>query len=229
MRFLTVALVFLIPFSLYASARSDSGGLADRVAELEAQVEVLTAALQDAQEILQYVRVETGEIRSVTGPHWIIEGVNVHVRSGSGETSDDCTPTEPDFPNCEVLTGLGNLIVGYNRGLPSRSGIDRRKGSHNLIVGDFHWYSSFGGFVAGSINRVTGPRASVCGGTGNRATGFASSVCGGHANLATGDFSSVSGGQLNVASGESSSVSGGEGREAPGEFDWAAGNLFEEN
>ena len=74
MRILIVALVLLVPFSLYASARSNSGGLADRVAELEAQVEELTGALQEAQEILQYVHVETGKIRGVTGPHlrWLL-------------------------------------------------------------------------------------------------------------------------------------------------------------
>ena len=81
---LSVVLLSLIPFSLFASARSNSGGLPERVAELEAQVEVLAAALQEAQEILQYVRVETEEINFLAGPHWIIAGANVHVRTGSG-------------------------------------------------------------------------------------------------------------------------------------------------
>jgi len=91
----TVVLLSLIAFSLYASARSDSGGLPERVAELEAQVEVLAAALQNAQEILQYVHVETEVINNLAGPHWIIEGANVHVRSGSGSTHDDCWSGEP--------------------------------------------------------------------------------------------------------------------------------------
>jgi hypothetical protein len=55
----TVVILSLIPFSLYASGQSNSGGLAERVAELEAQVEVLAAALQETQEILQLVHVET--------------------------------------------------------------------------------------------------------------------------------------------------------------------------
>ena len=63
-----VIILSLIPFSLFASARSDSGGLPERVAELEAQVGVLAAALQEAQEILQYVRVETEEINGLAGP-----------------------------------------------------------------------------------------------------------------------------------------------------------------
>ena len=135
---LSALILSLIPFSLYASARSDSGGLPERVAELEAQVEVLAAALQDAQEILQYVRVETEEMEGLTGPHWIIEGANVHVRSGSRRTSDGCSTSEPDHPNCEILTGLGNLIVGYNKALPPTGGNPRniRTGSHNLVVGE---------------------------------------------------------------------------------------------
>ena len=213
---LSVVLLSLISFSLYASARSNSGGLPERVAELEAQVEVLAAALQEAQEILQFVRVETEKMGGVTGPHWIIEGANVHVQSGSGTTRDACDAFDPGWPNCESLTGLGNLIIGYSEeagaGVPGP--FEVRTGSHNLVVGDDHSYSSFGGFVAGRSNAVTGWNTSVCGGVNNEAIGY---------------FSSVSGGQQNVASGVSSSVSGGQLREAPDEFNWVAGELFESN
>jgi hypothetical protein len=168
----------------------------------------------------------------VTGPHWIFEGVNVHVRSGSGATHDFCDPLlEPDFPNCESLTGLGNLIIGYNEqaGIGPPRPRETRTGSHNLVIGQFHTYSSFGGFVAGVINAVTAEHASVCGGINNHASGRGSSVSGGHRNHATGSSASVSGGNRNVASGEGASVSGGEEREAPDVNNWAAGELFEEN
>jgi len=210
MRTLALSIVlFLIPFSLYASGRSDSAGLAARVAELEAQVAAM-------EEVLQYVHVETGEINALAGPHWIIEGVNVHVRSGSGWSNDGCNTRDPNYPNCENLTGLGNLIVGYNEQRNSGANFPReiRTGSHNLVVGDYHTYSSFGGFVAGGGNQVTGRSASVCGGSGNVSSGLTSSI---------------SGGQANVASGANSSVSGGHSREAPDDFNWAAGNLFEPN
>jgi len=248
MRILTVALLFLIPFSFYASARSNSGGLPERVTELEAQVEVLAAALEEAQEILQFVRVETEEMDGLTGPHWIVEGANVHVRSGAGSTQENCWTTDPNFPHCESLTGLGNLIVGYNERRPPRHPGDPpredRTGSHNLVVGDWHSYASWGGFVAGKQNWVIGPYASVSGGTVNRAVGSLSSISGGYTNTASGKISSVSGGRGNEASGRASSVSGGAGndasgidasvsgglsREAPDEFNWAAGELFEEN
>jgi len=216
MRALTVVLLSLIPFSLFASARSDSGGLPERVAELEAQVEVLAAALQEAQEILQFVRVETEEINYMAGPHWIIEGANVHVRSGYGGTEEGCQSHDPDFPNCESLTGLGNLIVGYNEHhpRPAPGGGERRTGSHNLVVGRYHSYSSFGGFVAGDNNWIAGANATITGGQHNWAFGKYSSVCGGHVNMASGKYSSVS---------------GGEDREAPDENNWAAGSLFEPN
>jgi hypothetical protein len=207
---LTVVLLSLIPFSLFASSRSNSGGLAERVAELEAQVEELSA-------ILQFVHVEQEEMDGMTGPHWIIEGANVHVRSGSGLTDDNCWSSLPDFPNCEGLTGLGNLIVGYSERRPTKGqGFphEARTGSHNLVVGKFHSYSSYGGFVAGDSNKVSGANASVSGGTDSEASGWFSSVSGGHASLASGFVASVSGGQ---------------NREAPDDFNWAAGSLFEPN
>jgi len=220
--FLTVVLLSLIPFSLYASSRSNSGGLAERVAELEAQVAAM-------DEILQFVYVEEEVINNLAGPHWIIEGANVHVRSGSGDTHDGCSP---DSPSCESLTGLGNLVVGYNGERSVRShgfGLEVRTGSHNLVVGDQHSYNSYAGLVAGAGNFVANAYASVCGGTSNQATGLGSSVSGGVGNVASGTRSSVSGGEGNVASGTRSSVSGGSGHSAENDFNWAAGSLFEEN
>ncbi len=112
----TVVILSLIPFSLYASGQSNSGGLAERVAELEAQVEVLAAALQETQEILQLVHVETELMDGLPGPHWIIEGV--HVRSGLGQTQPRACPGGD--PDCISSNHLGNLIVGYNE-VPPRS------------------------------------------------------------------------------------------------------------
>jgi len=208
MRTLTVQFLILAPIILCGYFWSNSRGLTSRVDDLEAQVEELSA-------ILEFVHVERGEINGLAGPHWIIEGANVHVRSRSGRTSDSCNSREPNYPNCDSLTGLGNLIIGYNEQRPFRGGTlphEIRTGSHNLVVGDYHTYSSFGGFVAGSSNKVTNVSASVCGGSTNVSSGFSSSI---------------SGGQANVASGANSSVGGGQTRTAPDEFNWAAGSLLE--
>ncbi|MDH5566467.1 MAG: hypothetical protein OEY15_07360, partial [Myxococcales bacterium] len=200
---LVVSFWLVATFPLDAFAQMDdntsegpSHGLATRVARLEAQVEALGAqvealegvlaqtdarveametALTQAQTILQFVRVEAGPIDRLAGPHWIIEGANVHVRSGSGSTDDGCAV---DDSHCENLTGLGNLVVGYNE--PDQSVFPfLRTGSHNLVIGPEHGYSSFGGFVTGRRNRVSGPLSSISGGISNRAIGTFSSVGGG--------------------------------------------------
>ena len=155
MRLLVVALVAL---AVPLQAAADPHGLSARVAELETKVEALEALLQN-------VRLEPGEINRLAGPHLIIEGANLHVRSGSGSTDDGCAAAE-DF-RCDSLTGLGNLIVGYNeRWLNQRN----RPGSHNVVVGPYHAYASFGGLVAGRANEVLGVHASVVGGSGNVAS-----------------------------------------------------------
>ena len=120
-------------------------------------------------------------------------GSNVHIVSGSGATDG-------------AVNGRGNLIVGYNE---SRGATDDRTGSHNIVVGSHHNYSSFGGLVAGRWNTISGDYASVSGGTESEASGSSSSVSGGHANMAIGTRSSVSGGSINTARDSTSSVSGG--------------------
>lgn len=128
---------------------------------------------------------------SVVGGDVFFSGFNVHVRSGSGAT---------DGP----VNGRGNLIVGYNAGSPERTG------SHNLVVGDLHSYTSFGGLVAGRANTISGASATVSGGFNNVASGIGASVSGGQHNRATGELASVSGGHRNLASDLWASVSGGE-------------------
>ena len=238
---LSLAISFSLTGLIPVGASAEQGGLEKRVTQLEAQVAELTAALQEAQEILQFVHVEMDEMNLLAGPHWIIEGANVHVRSGAGTTFEGCNHFQPDYPNCEGLTGLGNLIVGYN---DRDRGFNDRSGSHNLVVGRGHNYGSFGGLVAGRFNTILGDHASVSGGERNIASGNFSSVSGGWRNRATQRYSSVSGGHENDASGSSSSVCGGLGNEASGEFssvsggefrvapdesNWAAGGLFEPN
>lgn len=171
--------------------------LPDRVAALEAKVAALQA-------LLAYISVVPGAINGLVGPHLIITGANVHIRSGSGETDDAETPT-----------GLGNLVIGYNEntmiGTPQP-----RTGAHNLVVGPFHGFTDVGGFVAGFSNSVTGAYSTVSGGYLNTASGDVASVSGGTINTASGIRASVSGGFGNTASGEDASVSGGAGNTASG-------------
>jgi hypothetical protein len=123
------------------------------------------------------------------GNEVFITGANLHLRNGLGQT--DCTDNQgnlvPDCPN-----SLGNLIVGYND-----PGFDtNHTGSHNVVVGERHNFSSFGGLVVGQHNTISG------------------------------DFAVLSGGLSNTASSPYAVVSGGLNRTAEGEVEWFAGDLF---
>lgn len=150
-----------------------------------------------------------------SGNNLSFNGMNVRITSGSGATDG-------------AINGLGNLIIGYNE---LRGSNDNRSGSHNLILGSYNNYRSYGGLVAGSFNEISGiyasvsggnaniasnTHSSVSGGSGNTASGFQSSVSGGVSNTASGYQSSVSGGRLNTASSYFSSVSGGKSNIASG-------------
>ena len=99
-----------------------------------------------------YVTVDTGTLNGLAGPNIIFSGASVHVRDGSGDTFG-------------VVNGLGNLVIGYNEAntSPTDDALSRG-GSHNLVVGRHHQYTSFGGLIAGLNNNVTDTEATVSGG-----------------------------------------------------------------
>lgn len=190
---------------------AENTGLRARVDELERLLAGVTRDDVDGRDTLQF------------------DGMNVQVVNGT-----DTTDGEPN--------GLGNLIVGYHEdftcdptgdGCPTISDNepDERTGSHMLVTGIDHSYTSFGGLVAGADNTTSGDYATVSGGHSNTASSRWASVSGGGSNTAS-DFgasvsggignsarhvgSSVSGGRDNVASGPEASVSGGEGNLASG-------------
>jgi hypothetical protein len=186
-----------------------------RIAALESALAALQVRLalvesNAALDLGPYVSIDTNTINGLLGPHVIFTGANIHVRSGSGYTDDDGT-----------LTGLGNLIVGYNEELSTP--VIGRGGAHNIVVGVDHEYSSYGGLVAGDTNIISGSYASVSGGFDNTAGGESSSVSGGFGNTASIIYSSVSGGNDNTASGYTSSVSGGLGNTADGSYSSVSG------
>jgi hypothetical protein len=200
--------------------------LAAQVAALQATVSSLQNQLasqnaQNAFALGQFVTVDTQrQINGVPPPHIIVTGANLHVRSGSGTTIDD--------------THLGNLVIGYDSdsgnaiqggclgGTPADIDL-QREGSHNLIIGDCHEFTSSGGLIAGFDNQILSNSASVSGGRINQASGDFSTVSGGLSNQASGDNSSVTGGNFNQATAESSSVSGGQGNQATGSFSSVSG------
>jgi hypothetical protein len=164
-------------------------GLAQRVAALE---DLLKHFSRDGNEVF-------------------ITEANLHIVNGLGRTSctEDSGEPIPDCPN-----GLGNLIVGYNE---SRGG-DIRTGSHNVVVGIQHNFSSFGGLVVGEFHTLSSDFAVVSGGQSNTASGSHSSVSGGQGNVASGDYASVGGGFFTTASGFASWAAGSDGEEFVGRF-----------
>jgi hypothetical protein len=156
--------------------------------------------------------VDKTQYITVAGGQMYIRGTNLWIQNGLGATNGN--PADPNGPG--VTNGLGNLIVGYAELRNSPFIPDVRTGSHNLVLGDFQNYTSYGGMVAGRYNTLAAPYASVSGGSSNTASGIASSVSGGGGNLASAINSSVSGGAVNTAAADSASVSGGEVNTASG-------------
>jgi hypothetical protein len=267
--FWALALTALILYpgpALAAGLAQDVGALQAAVSALQAQVSTLQAQISTAKGTISslqsdlaavqanpalglgpYVSVDTTTINGLNGPHILFTGANVHIRSGSGATDDGSS-----------LTGLGNLVIGYDESPGILSSGDRG-GSHNLIIGPANKYLSYGGLVAGDHNSISGPSASVSGGYFNVASGqyasisggsnnagsgtFSSvsggfdntasdiwdNISGGYINTASGEASSVSGGYFNTASGDESSISGGSSRSVTAQYNWAAGSLVEPN
>lgn len=184
----------------HALSAPHTGGLPDlekRVAALEAKINSLQQTI-DSQSTqiaaldarLVAVEAKTAPI-SVAGTAFTISGKNVFIQDGSGNTQSN--------------SGLGNLTIGYNASRnifpPGDELPDNRTGTHNLILGDFNNYSSFGGLVAGANNEISGMYASVSGRGSNGASGTFASVSGGIGNGASGHGATVSGGTASHAGG----------------------------
>src|SRR5262249_34725559 len=98
---------------------------------------------------LQYITGGPNEV--------VITGANLRIVNGLGAT--------------DTTNGLGNLIVGYNELRQENPDCPRitlnctdiRTGSHNVVVGEFLNFSSFGGLVVGFFNEIRGSFPSVSG------------------------------------------------------------------
>jgi hypothetical protein len=198
--FLAMALL-LVPMLVHSGDKKD---------DLVAQIQVLEARVLELEAKLQYVNIEDGVINGLRGPHIIIEGANLHVRSGQ----------------TYGINGRGNLIIGYNNDEEIPSDDEARTASHVVVIGDQHRYTSNGGLVAGYMNTISGDGATVTCGQQNIAEGWNSSVSGGSENVAKGRNASISGGAENVANENNSSVSGGFQNNARGLFSSVTGGYM---
>jgi hypothetical protein len=191
-----------------AAPQKQVAALQTQVSAQQAQITSLQNQLTAAKPVLAlapFVTVDPNLENGVKGPNITFKGANIHIVSGSGATDDNLF-------HGGSLTGLGNLIIGYDEPRLDTPPVDR-SGSHNLVVGRYHSFTSsaFGGLVAGTSNTISREAASVTGGKDNTASGFAASVSGGFTNTASGFTDTVTGGLANTASGIGCSVSGGDG------------------
>ena len=209
--------------SLREESESRVQELVDEVVLHRSRIEALESQNEALTSLTDLVHVETGDLDGMAGPHVIVEGANFHVRSGAGATDDGTQ-------NPDLLTGLGNLIVGYNE-LPDDFVEGERGGSHNLVLGTQNRFQNVAGVVSGSRNQITGAHSVALSGSSNRAEGRYSVTLGGggnhpnYWNEARGDYSAVVGGGGNVASGTRSTVSGGHDNEASGAESSVLGGL----
>ena len=166
-----------------------------QIATLEESVAILVQDTDGVADLLQYVTAypAVNQIKIV--------GANVLIQSGSGYTDDGYHLNVPGWKTY----GLGNLIVGYDEGDDK----DLKSGSHNIVVGRDHSYTSYGGLVVGYNNSISGQYSSVTGGHSNSAEARTASVSGGRYNVAADYYSWVGGGYENKADGWYASVMGG--------------------
>jgi hypothetical protein len=130
----------------------------------------------------------------------LFSGCNLRVVNGAGST--------------QAVNGKGNLAIGYN----TADATDLRTGSHNLVIGDQHSYSSTASLVSGFDNSITGTAGALVAGQGNRVASSYSGIVGGKLNATTGVHAGVVGGRRLVASGRSSFLGGGDANEASAEY-----------
>jgi hypothetical protein len=219
---------------------ADLAALTARVTTLEATVTSLRATVTSQATQIGSLQNNVSDLQSklqfvtVSGTEMYITGANLNIRNGLGATNGNPGAPGSLDPTRIAVNGLGNLIVGYNEDFLGKA----RNGSHNLVVGPFHAYSSAGGLVVGAENQISGLYASVSGGRtntaselfasfsgglNNTASGFHASVSGGAGNTASAFYASVSGGRANAAAGDSASVSGGQANTQNADSGWSGG------
>ena len=191
-----------------SSFQSDQQVLMDRISELEKERDELRQRVTDLE--ASDLKSDSNEQRRLqesciiedsrqTG-RLVIANCNLYVQSGGGRS--------------DATNGRGNLIIGYNE--LENHNTDRR-GSHNLVIGVGHQYTSHSGFVAGRSNSLNNAYASIAGGHHNSADASCSTVGGGQGNVVRGDASHVSGGAHNVAAASDTAILGGTGMTA---YEW---------
>ncbi len=121
-----------------------------RIADLETTVANLQSIVSALSAKLAYMSVDkSSTLNGLAPPHVIFTDANIHIQNGSAQS--------------DTTNGVGNLVIGYNES--SFADSSRRKGSHNLVIGQEHEFSRYNGLVAGFNNRLEGIHSTVSGGS----------------------------------------------------------------
>jgi len=195
------------------------GGLTAQVEALEGR-ETLTPEQAEILGHVSLVRLDDGQ--GNTAKTVRLAGVNLQIVNGLEATNGD--PTQPyNNSGSPRVNGLGNVIVGYQEFRPYAMAVQDRTGSHNVIVGTQHNYSSYGGLVVGYENTISGEWSVVSAGAHCLASGNTACVSGGRKNVASGEYASISGGHQNTAASRAATVCGGRFNIASGQYSTVGG------
>ncbi len=166
--------------------------LKDSVDALNVIVDDLETRLSALEVVLAGV-TQSANVITFAGKDVIVSGGDLQVHKGTGNSGT---------PNT-----TGNLIVGFNAARASGSD---KSGSHNIIVGDNHNYTSTDGIVSGYQNSISGG-ASIIAGRENIASGTYSAILGGKTDTisTTGLYAGIVSGEGNMADQDYSSIIGG--------------------
>jgi hypothetical protein len=186
----------LLPVALAcACLGANAQEAAPSLAGLAAQVRVLAEQLKQANETAARQQKTIDELRArneavvsklgcvlrFSGPRdFVVDGCNVHIQNGAGRT--------------DTTNSYGNLIIGYNK-----NEIATRTGSHNLIIGDLHEYTSWGGIVSGSTNTLAAPQTTILSSSLSSANFIGGVVVGANTGITDGN-AVIIGGTRNYAS-----------------------------
>jgi len=216
--------------ALFAAEGASAGVVQDQQTQIDdllARVETLESQNAAMAALLSGV--------SRNGSTLVLTAMNLQIVNGLGST-------DGDFGFGPTANGLGNLIVGYDEVTDGcTDDCELKTGSHSIIVGPRHEYTSYGSVVVGVHHRALAPYASALGGTGNYVSGqFAvavgganggstgnwTSVFGGEQNFAGGDWATAVGGYFNNAQGENATAVGGDQNDATGAFSVTTGGFI---
>jgi len=208
----------------FVAVKTAVDGNQAQITALNARIAALEASLSNVTALNAYLSLQTvnGQptVRVAAANLQIVNGMDkTDSKNGVGNLIIGYDELRPDTgtKQCSQATFAPPNLQSLKYTLYDQAGceaanavfaVNHKSGSHNLVVGPYHNYSSYGGAVMGTQNSIAYYYANVTGGQLNVAAGIAASITGGNNNLAY-TFASVNGGENNIAEGENAVVSAG--------------------